>query len=63
MGIKYGEKITDWESFNGEPIQWVDSVRHLGNYVNTQLSDCADCSIILSVYIGSVNKLHSQFSH
>ena len=65
MGITFGEKITDSESFiiNSDSIQLVDGVRHLGNYVITQLSDCTDCSIKLSVFIGSVNKLLGQFFH
>ena len=36
-------------------INWVDSVKHLCNYFNTQLSDSNDCTRKRSTFIGSVN--------
>ena len=44
-------------------IDWVDSVKHLGNYFNTQLSDSNDCIMKRSTFIGSVNKLMANFGH
>ena len=44
-------------------INCVDSVRHLGNYFNTQLSDITDCMMKRSTFIGSVNKLMANFGH
>ena len=38
-------------------INWVDSVKHLGNYFYMQLSDSNDCMMKRSIFIGSVNKL------
>ena len=44
-------------------LNWVDSVKHLGNYFNTQLSDSTDCMTKRSTFIGSVNKLMANFGH
>ena len=44
-------------------INWVDSVRHLSNYFNTQLSDITDCMMKRFTFIGSVNKLMANFGH
>ena len=63
--IKYGKEVNDTEYVllgqNG--INWVDTVKHLGNYFNTQLSDSTDCMMKPSTFIGSVNKLMANFGH
>ena len=41
FAIKYGKEVNDTEYvlLGQNRINWVDSVKHLGNYVNSQLSD------------------------
>ena len=43
--IQFGSKINIDEhvSVNGFPVQWSESVRHLGNFVDSTLSDSLDC--------------------
>ena len=44
--IKFGNKINideHWSSINRFPVQWSESVRHLGNFVDSTLSDTLDC--------------------
>ena len=50
-------------SINGFPVQWSESVRHLGNFVDSTLSDSLDCRYKRSMFIGYVNKLISKFGH
>ena len=40
-------------------IEWVSSVKHLGNYVN--MADKTDCDMKCSSFIGYVNKLKANF--
>jgi hypothetical protein len=63
MGIKFGETVNILENmmFNNTKIAWCDSIRHLGNVVNINLSDTDDCTMKNSVLIGLVNKLLSNF--
>ena len=63
MCIKFGECVNDREKimFNDLQIAWVNDVRHLGNYINTSLSDKLDCQQKVSTFIGSVNKLNAKF--
>ena len=63
--IKFGETVTQTERaiINGCQIQWVDSVRHLGNYVSMDLSDDIDCKMKCSSFIGSVNKLLGNYGN
>ena len=65
LAIKYGKEVNDTEYvlLGQNRINWVDSVRHLGNYLNTQLSDITDCMMKRSTFIGSVNKLMANFGH
>ena len=48
---------------NGFTVQWSESVRHLGNFVDSTLSDSLDCRYKRSMFIGYVNKLISKFGH
>ena len=65
LAIKYGKEVNDTEYvlLGQNRINWVDSVKHLGNYFNTQLSDSTDCMMKRSSFIGSVNKLMANFGH
>ena len=65
LTIKYGKEVnnTEYVLLGHNRINWVDSVRHLGNYFNTQLSDITDCMMKRSTFIGSVNKLMANFGH
>ena len=63
--IKFGSKIhiDEYVSMNGFTVQWSESVRPLGNFVDSTLSDSLDCRYIRSIFIGYVNKLISKFGH
>ncbi len=64
LGIKFGSALESDEiiMLNKEPIKWVSEIKHLGNYINDQLSDKLDCSMKCSSFLGSVNKLFSNFA-
>ena len=51
LAIKYGNKVNgiDYVLLRLNKINWVDSVKHLGN---TQLSDSNDCMMKHSTFIG-----------
>ena len=55
--IKFVSKINIDEhvSMNGFTVQWSESVRHLGNFVDSTLSDSLDCRYKRSMFIGYVN--------
>ena len=63
--IQFGSKIHIYEhaSMNGFTVQWSESVRHLGNCVDSTLSDSLDCRYKRSMFIGNVGKLISKFGH
>ena len=63
--IKYGSKIKIDEhvSMNGFTVQWSESVRHIGNFVDSTLSDSLDCRYKRSMVFGYVNKLISKLGH
>ena len=63
--IKFESKINFDEhvSISGFPVQWSESMRHLGNLVDSTLSDSLDCRYKRSMFIGYVNKLISKFNH
>ena len=46
---------------NGTAIAWAKEVKHLGNFVQSSLDDSRDILYKRSVFIGSVNKLISNF--
>ena len=48
---------------NGFTVQWSESVRHIGIFVDSTLSDSLDCRYKRSMFIGYVNKLISKFGH
>ena len=47
----------------GNTIEWEDSVRHPGNFVDATLSDTMDCRYKHLMFIGYINKLISKFGH
>ena len=58
--IKFVEQTRQYETIklNNKTITWVDSIKHLGNYFDTTMSDKMDCQIPkISAFIGSVNIL------
>ena len=63
--IKFGEQTRQYETIklNNKTITWVDSIKHLGNYFDTTMSDKTDCQSKISAFIGSVNKLKVNFGH
>lgn len=65
LGIKYGDPVTSTEKIYlaDTVIKWVDKVRHLGNFINSDLSDKSDCGAKISHFIGYVNKLRVNFGH
>ena len=62
---KFGDNVNDYEHvyINNTLVQWANKVKHLGNIVQSSLSDDADCRFKRSMFIGYVNKLISKFSH
>ena len=52
---KCGKEVNDTEHvlLGLNRINWVDSVKHLGNYFNKQLSDSTDCMMKRTTFIGS----------
>ena len=62
--IKFGEQTRQYETIklNNKTITWVDSIKHLGNYFDTTMSDKMDCQSKISAFIGSVNFGHLQES-
>ena len=44
-------------------IEWVSSVKRLGNYVNSDMTDKTDCDMKYSSFIGYVNKLKANFGY
>ena len=63
--IKFGDKVNEFENvyMNNTLVQWADEVKHLGNIVQSSLSDDGDCRFKRSMFIGYVNKLISKFGH
>jgi len=57
--MKFGSERNEHDRvlLNGQEIDFVKSARHLGNMINTELSDSDDCSYKLSSFHGYVNKL------
>ena len=41
----------------------LSSVKHLGNYVNSDMTDKTDCDMKCSSFIGYVNKLNANFGY
>ena len=50
-------------SLNGDPLPWVDSVKHLGNILQCDNSMRSDCLLKRGQFIGKVNSLLQEFSY
>ena len=63
--FKFEEQTCQYETIilNNKIITWVDSIKHLGNYFHTTLSDKLDCQSKISAFIGTVNKLKVNFGN
>ena len=65
LAICFGttESPTAPTAVNGANIKWTTSVKHLGNILNSLLSDENDITLKRGQFIQSVNKLLSQFGN
>ena len=65
LGIKFGgQPIMSEVLYLGKSrIEWVSSVKHLGNYVNNDMTDKTDRDMKCSSFIGYVNKLKANFGY
>ena len=61
--IKFGKKIVKIEKamLDTHVLKWLDKVKHLENFINTDCNEIADCNFKKSLFIGYVNKLGSNF--
>ena len=65
LGIKFGGQPVKSEILylGKSRIEWVSSVKHLDNYVNSDMTDKTDCDMKCSSFIGYVNKLKTKFGY
>ena len=65
LGIKFGGQPVMSEVLNlgKSRIEWVSSVKHLGNYVNSDMAHKIHCDMKYSSYISYVNKLKANFGY
>ena len=63
--IKFGESSNGKEcaKLNGKIIRWVAHIKHLGNFLDSTLSDKLDTRSKISAFIGYVNKVKVNFGH
>ena len=61
--IKFGQKLIGCEHvyLNDKKTEWVNQIKHLGNYIDRNLNDSIDCTQKKSIFIGPVNKLCANF--
>ena len=57
--IKFGNEVIRNEAafLNNQPLKWNEKVRHLGNIIDKDCTELADCVFKNSMFIGYVNKL------
>ena len=48
---------------NGEPMEWVGEITHLGNILSSNLSDKNDVIYKKGQFIGNVNRIIAQFGY
>ena len=65
LGIKFGshQVMSEVLYLGNSRIEWVSSVKHLGNHVNSDMTDKTDCDMKCSSFIGYVNKLKANFGY
>ena len=63
--MKFGQKLIGSEHvyLNDKKIEWVNQIKHLGNYIDRNLNDNIDCTHKKSRFIGQVNKLCANFGY
>ena len=64
MCIKYGEPVKDSEKITLDQFQlnYYETVRHLGNFLNTDNNCTRDINYKCSSFIGYFNKMMSHYS-
>ena len=65
LGIIFGgqQVMSEVLYLGNSGIEWVSSVKHLGNYVNSDMTDKINCDMKCSNFIGYVNKLKANFGY
>ena len=65
LGIKFGGQpvMSEVLYLGKNKIEWVSSVKHLSNYVNSDMTDKSDCDMKCSSFTGYVNKLKANFGY
>ena len=48
---------------NGDPLPWVQQLKHLGNVLQSDNSMKVDCSVKCGKFIGKINSLMQEFSY
>merc|ERR1711954_550505 len=48
---------------NGNPLPWVENVKHLGNILQSDNSMKSDCLMKRAQFIGKVNSLLQEFNY
>ena len=63
LGIKFGgQPVMSEVLYLGKSrSEWVSSVKHLGNYVNSGMTEKTDCDMKFSSFIGYVSKIKANF--
>ena len=64
IGIHFGtlKELDGFPELNNNKIEWADKVKHLGNWISSDLRDDKDCAAKMSHFIGSVNHVKGNFS-
>ena len=57
--IKFGRGVLHYEkaTFNNQQLKWMNTVKHLGNYIDTTNNDTIDSSHKRSTIIGNIGLL------
>ena len=63
VGIQFGKHKQCNITTNGSKIEWQRSVKHLGNTINSRLSDDDDCKVKCSVFMGNVIRFIGNYSN
>ena len=61
--IKFGKEIVKNEKpmLGTHVLKWLDNIKHLGNFINTDCNEITDCNLKKSLFVGYVNTLGSNF--
>ena len=60
--IKFGKSLNGKEcaKLNSKKMKWVDHIKHLGNFLDSKLSDKLDTCSKISAFTGYVNKVKAN---